>query len=432
MSERVKVLSIPIDNLSRDELIEKIEQFVVSKKPHQIITVNAEFLVAAQKDVVFREILRSSSLNTADGMGVLWAGKFLSLSVVKNRFLLRLQCLWQILYTCLAVVFSPSYIRTVIREKNSGSDLVWSISKLAAKKGYKLYLLGGFEDTPNLVAKNLLAANPSLIISGTHSGSPQEQGIVDKINQTNPDILMVAFGPVRQEKWLAENLKKLRISASIGLGGTFDYVAGKKPLAPVFLRNRGLEWAFRLFTQPYRVGRVLNAVPVFIYHVYRYKLLQQKPYRKNVVACLVDGGNQILICRKKVRDDYEYGNNEHWQLPQGGVEKNETMSEAAKREVFEETGIADATVVGRLERAHRYEWPASIAFNQYQGKYRGQEQDMLFMRVDMKKNSIKLDNEEFDAHRWVPRDKLLEALHPIRRNLGEIILENFDKYYKNE
>lgn len=282
MTEKITILGVPIDKLTEAQAIDRIDQFVQSKQPHQIVTVNAEFLVAAQKDSSFRETLHQSSLNTADGIGVLWAAKYLSLPSAKTKYFHGLTVLYQLLSSALAVAFRPRHIRSVIPEKISGTNLIWSLAGLAESRGYSIFLLGGFGDTPQRVEVALGKKFPRLKIAGVYPGSPTEEGIVERVNKTDADILLVAFGPVRQDLWISKNLKKLTVSVCMGLGGTFDYIAGNKALAPDFLRYRGLEWAFRLITQPKRLFRIVNAVPVFCYMVYRAKLLQDRPFRKNV------------------------------------------------------------------------------------------------------------------------------------------------------
>lgn len=270
MTKRVLVFNVPIDASSFSEVLARIDFFISQKRPCQIITVNAEFLVHSQADDDFLAILKSSDLNTADGIGVLWAATYLSQPLNWPRFK-KMQSLCQIVSTGLSVIFKPRRLRRLIPEKISGVDLFWKVSELAAEKQYPVYLLGGFDDTPQLVVANLLAKFENLNIVGSYGGSPQETGLAEKISAVKPAILFVAYGPVAQEKWIAENLLKLGVPVVIGLGGTFDYVAGKKPLAPNFLRHIGLEWAFRLITQPYRLFRVIKAVPVFIRMAFRYK-----------------------------------------------------------------------------------------------------------------------------------------------------------------
>ncbi len=429
MSSRITILGVPIDNLSEKQVVEKIDQFVAEKKPRQVITVNAEFLVAAQHDIGFREILHRSVLNTPDGIGVLWAAKYLSLSLTASKFWQRAQAFWQATYTGLAVFFAPAYIRSVIAEKVSGTDLIWSVSNLAEGRGYSIFLLGGFGDTPQLVGRVLNSKFPKLKIVGAHSGSPEENGVIDLIKSCRPDILFVAFGPVRQEKWIAQSLEKLAVPVVIGLGGTFDYLADKRPFAPHFLRYRGLEWAFRLVTQPKRLFRVFRAVPVFSRLVYRFKLSQTRPFRKNVVACLVNGKNQVLVCHRKDKDQV-FGSGDHWQLPQGGVNNGESEEETLRREMAEETGLKKLEILGSISNAHAYDWPADLADRMYSGEFRGQAQSIYYARVDPVLHPVKLDEHEFDAHAWISKSELLDVIHPFRKELIELVVENFDRFVK--
>lgn len=426
---KVNVLGTDIGNLTKDEAIKKIDTLVQSKKPHQIVTVNAEFLVASQHDGDFRTVLETSSLNLADSIGILWAAKFLSLPPAKNNFFQWVQIGTQFKKTILSILFYPSYIRSVIKEKIPGSDLVWDIAKLAAEKKYSIFILGGFNDTPDLVSKKLCQKNPNLNIVGTYSGQPSDRGIVEKISKEKPDILLVAFGPVIQEKWIAKNLEKLGVSVAIGLGGTFDYIAGKKPAPPRFLRYIGLEWAFRLITQPHRIKRIMTAIFVFPWTCVRYRIMTQKPYRKNVVACVLNEKKQILICRRIIDTKEEkkfFGLRPHWQFPQGGVDEGENEEQAVKRELFEEIGVNEFKILKKIENANHYDWPINLSNETYNGKYRGQSQTLFIIKINSNNPSIKLDKKEFDDHRWVDQNVLFDTLHPMRKNLAKIAINHIN------
>jgi N-acetylglucosaminyldiphosphoundecaprenol N-acetyl-beta-D-mannosaminyltransferase len=95
--------------------------------------------------------------------------------------------------------------------------------------------------------------------------------VIKEINDSNSDILLIAYSPPKQEQWLYENIQKLNVKMAMGLGGTFDYIAGKQVLPPNFMHQMGLEWLWRLITQPWRIKRIWNAVPVFIWKIYKYK-----------------------------------------------------------------------------------------------------------------------------------------------------------------
>lgn len=418
---RISVFDIPIDALPVKEIVERARILIEKRIPSQIVTVNAEFLVAAENDDSFRAILKSSALNTADGFGVLWAAKFLSLPLTW-RGLEPLQALFQIFTSGWLSLASFRYVRSVIPEKASGVELAWKLCELAQRQSYSVFFLGGFGKTSALVEKAVKAKLPALRAAGSHSGSPDEPQLLEKLRSAKPDILLVAFGPVRQEKWIAENLKKLEIPLVMGVGGTFDYIAGKKPLAPRFLREIGLEWAFRLITQPYRLKRVFTAVPFFITYVFRCKLIRRRPYRQSLALCLKNSRGEVLICRRaknRTNDGME-----HWQLPHGGREAGESEETALRREMREELGLEAFEIAAWARGIYRYDWP--LPFTRFYGyKYRGQILSAAFATAKPEAlDKITPDRKEFDEITWVRPEKLLARVHPVQRAFTQAVLES--------
>jgi N-acetylglucosaminyldiphosphoundecaprenol N-acetyl-beta-D-mannosaminyltransferase len=116
-----------------------------------------------------------------------------------------------------------------------------------------------------LAAKRLQKLNPRLLVSGYRDTSPSDNSVINAINRSGAKILLVAFGAPAQEIWLSENLKKLpQIRVAMGVGGTFDFIAGIVPRAPQWMRKIGLEWVYRLYRQPRkRLKRIFNAFCVF-------------------------------------------------------------------------------------------------------------------------------------------------------------------------
>jgi len=154
----------------------------------------------------------------------------------------------------------------------TGVDLVGFLAELAEQKKYPIYLLGGAEQTAQKTAVVLKETFPQINIVGAESGglvSPDcktvsDQNIIEKINKAKPKILLVAFGQVKQEKWIFSNLDKLSsVRLAIGVGGTFDYICGNVKRAPLNFRNFGLEWLYRLLTQPKRFARIFKAIVTF-------------------------------------------------------------------------------------------------------------------------------------------------------------------------
>src|SRR5690606_38622524 len=140
------------------------------------------------------------------------------------------------------------------------------IAEQAAKKGWRLFLLGAAPGVADKTANILRQKHPGLHIAGTYSGSPapeEEDGIVALVNASNADILFVAYGAPEQDKWIARNLPRLHVAMAMGVGGAFDFIAGIVPRAPQWMQRMGLEWLYRLYLQPWRIRRMLR-LPRFV------------------------------------------------------------------------------------------------------------------------------------------------------------------------
>ncbi len=269
---KTNVLGVQINCDTKNSVIFLIKKLLAENQKIFIATPYSEMLVRAQKDRRFRDILNSATLALPDGIGVLWAAHFLTPSLKQREGRGELW-FWKLISSLLAVIFYPKNIRDPIPEKISGSDFVWDLAGLAADRGYSVFLLGGYGDTPSLAADKLKSKFPGLRISTlAPRGRGEGEGVIEKINLARPDFLFVALGPVRQEKWIAENLPKLNVKLAIGLGGTFDYLASRFMLAPQIWRNLGLEWLWRLLTQPWRLRRISRGVLGLIYYAVKYKL----------------------------------------------------------------------------------------------------------------------------------------------------------------
>lgn len=243
--DRVMILGVPIDNLTIDSALAQIAMFLQRSRPHQVVTVNPEFVMEAQHNPEFQRVLRQADLATADGFGVLLAAW------------------WQ---------------GTPLRGRVTGVELTRRIADLAAQKGYRIFLLGAAPGVAQQAAAVLTAHAPGLTIAGCFAGSPaarHEPFLRQIIAAARPDVLLVAYGHPAQELWIARNQPFLRIPVAMGVGGVFDYLAGRTPLAPKWIRRMGLEWLYRLFHQPQRWRRILVAVPYFTWAVLRAQRVRQ-------------------------------------------------------------------------------------------------------------------------------------------------------------
>lgn len=243
MGEQRQILGVRVDDVTEAEALGLIEAFIRAGRPHQVVTVNPEFVVMAQRDAPFRGIVNGSDLALPDGVGLLWASRVLG---------------------------HP------LRERVAGSDLIEGLAGLAAGGGYSLYLLGAAPGVAQEAAAVLQGRYPGLRIAGSHAGSSREEedeGTVSRVRAAKPDILLVAYGAPAQDRWIHRNLGRLGVPVCIGVGGALDFTSGRVRRAPVQLRRLGLEWLFRLAIQPWRWRRMLR-LPRFAFLVLRSRLWQ--------------------------------------------------------------------------------------------------------------------------------------------------------------
>lgn len=245
MRKKIDVLHVQIDAVTMDDAIVVLEQFINTPTPHLIATANAEMVMMAQQDHELADILNNADLVVPDGAGVVWAARFQG---------------------------------SVVPERVAGFDLVQRLLREASCRGYRVFMFGG---APGIVEKAETAARQrfaNLQIVGTCHGfftKATETAIVEKIRQAQPDILLVALGVPKQEKWLARNMQRLGVPVAIGVGGTFDVMAGTVKRAPVWMQRANLEWLYRLISQPQRAIRMM-ALPHFVIKVLIQKIRQQE------------------------------------------------------------------------------------------------------------------------------------------------------------
>ena len=234
----VDLLDVPVHQTDMAGALDRIEQFVGEHSPHMVVTSDTSAVVRARRDAELSEILHQADLVTPDGMGVVWAAKVLGLP------------LW---------------------ERVSGIDLMQRICELAAEKGYSIYLLGAAPGIAERAAGELKARYPGITVAGARHGyfSPEEEpGIVAEIAARKPDVLFVAMGIPKQEKWIRRHLADLSVSVAVGVGGSFDVIAGQVKRAPQWMRSAGLEWLYRTAREPKRIPRLL-AIPRLVWMALR-------------------------------------------------------------------------------------------------------------------------------------------------------------------
>ena len=251
MNDRINICGVWINNVTRAEAIGRIERLIAERKPSYVVTPNVDHVVRFQTDADFRRIYDGASLVTADGMPLLWAGRFLG---------------------------------TPFKERVCGSDLLPDFCAAAAAKGYKIFFLGGAPAAADKAAEVLTKRHPGLRIVGSYcppfgfeKDEEENRKIVERIKGTAPDILFVGLGSPKQEKWPLRFKEDLGVPVSIGVGVTFSFIAGDVKRAPRWMRDLGLEWLWRLMAEPGRLWkRYLVEDPVFFWLVWKQKLGRKK------------------------------------------------------------------------------------------------------------------------------------------------------------
>jgi len=227
--DRREILGVRVDDLTWDEALGRIDGFLAAGGPHQIVTPNPELVLAAGRDPAFRAVIAAADLVPCDGVGLRWAGRLLD---------------------------QP------IREVIPGSELILRMAERGAARAERWFLLGAAEGVAAEVGRELVRRYPGLTIAGTHSGSPrpeEAESILARIESAGPiDVLFVAYGSPAQELWIASHQPRLRIPVAVGVGGAFNFVAGRSRRPPDWVKQNGLIWLFRLLTEPWRWRRQLG------------------------------------------------------------------------------------------------------------------------------------------------------------------------------
>jgi len=221
------LMGVPIHDVTMDETIAWVSGWIAHRQSAQIATVNPEFLMRARQDAGFEAVLRRAALFIPDGIGIVWAAR------------LR---------------------RSALRERVAGSDLVPRLAREASEHGWRVFFLGAAPGVAQAAASILAGRHPGLQIAGCHAGSPapeEEAGIVRRVKEARTDLLLVAYGAPKQDLWLARNLEHTGAAVGIGVGGSFDFVAGVSRRAPRWMQRIGLEWLHRLIQEPGRWRRQL-------------------------------------------------------------------------------------------------------------------------------------------------------------------------------
>jgi N-acetylglucosaminyldiphosphoundecaprenol N-acetyl-beta-D-mannosaminyltransferase len=277
----VSILSIEVSTATRTQLVDEVVRHLGGGASRVIGKVPSEFLVRSMREPDFRAYLTTTHLNVADGAGILWAARFLTLKTVRLAVVRELQTLWQAVYSLLSLVVSPHFCRIPIPERIRGLDAFYAMLEAAQQAKAPVYFLGARADVNEGARKRIMAKYPGLVIAGGRDGySFDNDTVVREIDQSGAALLVVALGSPKQEYWIRDNIHRMKsVRVAVGEGGTLDLIAGDYRLAPHWMQAASLEWLWRLTMHRRnksggvsRARRVWNAVPVFIYYVVNWKL----------------------------------------------------------------------------------------------------------------------------------------------------------------
>lgn len=243
--DKINIMGILLNRVDYDGALQEIESFLKGGRLKVIATPNAEIIMAARNNEKLRRAINGADLCFPDGIGVVLASR---------------------------IIGKPLHSRT------AGYDLMVRMLDMAARRNLSVFLLGGKPGVAEKASGNIKAKFPGIRIAGTHHGYFNESGealILDMINKSGADILLVAMGAPKQELFMLKNQAKLQCSIAMGVGGSLDVLAGRVRRAPVIMQKAGLEWLYRLAAQPMRIKR-MSALPLFLIEVMLDKVRQPK------------------------------------------------------------------------------------------------------------------------------------------------------------
>ena len=237
---RANILGVGVSALNMAMALEIIEGWIERREPHYVCVTGVHGVMESQRDEELRRIHNRAGLVTPDGMPLVWLSRLQSFHHVERVY---------------------------------GPDLMLALCERSVAKGYRHFFYGGAEGVPEQLASVLQKRFPGLQVAGTFSPpfrpltADEDDRIVQMINAAAPDIVWVGLSTPKQERWMAGHRERLTAPVLIGVGAAFDFLTGRKPQAPRWMQRAGLEWLFRLLTEPRRLWRR------YLYHNPRFVLL---------------------------------------------------------------------------------------------------------------------------------------------------------------
>ncbi|MBI3948805.1 MAG: WecB/TagA/CpsF family glycosyltransferase [Armatimonadetes bacterium] len=234
MLQAIQIFGVKIHRVTMDQAVDAVTGFLHEGGPHQVITADSSMLVMARRDEELRRTINDAALVTPDSFGVTWAARRLG---------------------------------RPLPERVTGVDLAERLCRRCASAGRRVFFLGAAPGVAEEAAARMAGRYPGLHVVGTRHGffrAEEEEGIVAEIAASGAELLLVALGIPRQEKWIARHLSRLGVSAAIGVGGTLDVFSGRVARAPAWAQRGNVEWLYRLARNPRKIQKV-KTLPVLVW-----------------------------------------------------------------------------------------------------------------------------------------------------------------------
>lgn len=239
MPDCVNILNVRVSAINMEIALETIGKWIASRESHYVCVTGVHGVMESQQDEHLRQIHNAAGLVTPDGMPLVWLSRLLGFRHVERVY---------------------------------GPDLMLEVCDRFTKHGYRHFLYGGAPGVADQLADRLCSRFPGLNIVGTYCppfralSADEEQAAISHINKANPDIVWVGLSTPKQERWMADHVGRLNAPVLVGVGAAFDFHAGIKRQAPIWVQRSGFEWLFRLITEPRRLWRrYLTNNPRFVW-----------------------------------------------------------------------------------------------------------------------------------------------------------------------